>query len=71
MILPVVNWNGISDKKNPLFGAISEESLRSMGKVVIMKIMKMDGYSDATDIVAKDSKMQKEVNSQHKTKCES
>lgn len=71
MLLPVVNWNGISDKKNTLVGAISEESLRSMGKVVIMKIMQMDGYSDATDIVDKDSKMLKEVNSQYKTKCES
>lgn len=47
MLLPVANWNEIPAKKSALVGARSEESLRSMGEVEIMEIMKLDGCSCA------------------------
>lgn len=49
MLLPVVNWPAITPKKNALASAISEENLSSMGKGGIIVIMKLDGYSGATD----------------------
>lgn len=48
MILPVLNWHAITAKKNALAGVISEENLNRMGKVGIIEIMKLDGYSGAT-----------------------
>lgn len=47
MLLPVMNWDAITAKKNALAGAISEENLSSMGKVGIIVILKLDGYSGA------------------------
>lgn len=47
MLLSVVNWDAITAKKNALAGATSEENLSRMGKVGIIAIMKLDGYSGA------------------------
>ena len=55
-------------KKNALVGGIFEDSMRSMGKVVIRKSMKLDGCSGPIGVLDRDSKILRETDPQCKTK---
>ena len=47
----MANWNEMQPKKNALVGTRSEEYLKRTEGAEIMRIMKLDGWPGALDII--------------------